>query len=49
MNPNDPMQTPAAVPDPTEPDFAMPADGEDAVATVTHEVDTDDMFDPMAG
>ena len=48
MDPNDPLKTEPAVPDPTAPDFAMPADGEAVVAPVSHEVDQDDMFDPMA-
>ncbi len=49
MHPNDPATAPAAVPNPTDPDFMMPDKGEAEVASVTHEVDTDDMFDPMAG
>ena len=49
MTPTDPLQTPAPLPDPAEPDFAMPAEGEAAVAPVTHEVDADDMFDPLSG
>lgn len=49
MSPNEPPTTPSAVADPTEPHFSMPAEGEAVVASVTHEGDTDDMFDPMAG
>lgn len=41
--------TPPAIPDPSEPDFAMPEDAVAAVSSMTNAVDTDDMFDPMAG
>ena len=48
MDPNDPATAPVVMPDPTEPDFAMPAESEEVVAPLIHGIDQDDMFDPMA-